>query len=376
VNVHDSSFANVPRLVKENLQFRLADISGNFQNDDVRYDWANVTFNKFTKVFSLDSFAFRPVPGRDEFIAKQKIQNDYMVFSTGRLSAGPFDIDTYFSDTVVNAGTLSISNARLNSFRDKRKPFEGGKVKPLPVNALRKIPINLTTDTIIVRDAEIIYEELNEKTGMIGTINLNDVNATVTSAKNYDIAFNDSLRITASARLLDSIRIQLSMTESYEDTLAGFLLRANIGPADVRVLNDVLRPLASIQLQSGFLDSISMSVVGREHLAFGEIDMRYRDLKVRMLKKGTDDKRGLLKSFVNFLANTFVIKSKNKDKTSLIFQERNKEKSAINYIVKIALSGIGNSIGIRNNKKLLRQYKKELKKRNLPPVNFDMKSGD
>lgn len=376
IKVRDSSFSNLPRLVKENLGFRLADVTGNFENEDVRFDWSNVAFNKTTKIFSLDSFAFRPVAERDEFIARQTIQNDYMTFSTGAISAGPFDIDTYFSDTVIHTGNLKLANGKLYSFRDKRKPFEAGRIKPLPVNALRKIPVNITTDSIYISDAEVLYEELNEKTGMVGSVKLDRLNATVTRARNFDIGIDDSLHILAEARLLDSIKIRLDLRESYHDSLSGFLLRGNVGPTDVRVLNEVLAPLASIRLQSGVLDTMSFRVVGQEHLAFGEIDMYYRDLKVRFLKNGTSDKRGIFKGFVNFLANTFVIKNKNRNKTSLIFLERNREKSAINYVVKITLSGIGNSIGIRNNKKLLRQYKKELKKRNLPPVNFDMNLGD
>jgi hypothetical protein len=35
------------------------------------------------------------------------------------------------------------------------------------------------------------------------------------------------------------------------------------------------------------------------------------------------------------------------------------------------MSGVTSSIGAKSNKKLMRQYKKELQKRNLPPVDYD-----
>ena len=67
-------------------------------------------------------------------------------------------------------------------------------------------------------------------------------------------------------------------------------MTVQMGPADLTVLNPVLRPLASAELKSGRLDTLFLRVVGREELAFGEIKMSYHDLKVMVLKKGGEQK--------------------------------------------------------------------------------------
>ena len=376
LEIRSTSFDDLRRLVRENGAFRLREITGSFRNDDFHFSWNNVDFNKYSKTFSVDSLAFRPALSKDSFIAKRPYQTDYITVKTGAISMGPFDLDVYLADTVMATGNLHVSGVNFTSHRDKRKPFEGGKIKPLPVDALRKIPFPFSTDTIYLSNSKVQYTEVNEKTLLPGIIELSQMNATILNARNYGLEDEDSLEIYATAKLMDSAKIKLNLMQSFRDSLAGFLMHASISPVDARILNDALAALASVRLQSGYLDTLTMTVVGSEHYALGEMEMQYHGLKIRFLKNGTDDKRGLFKGLANFFANAFVIKNANRKKAYIIFQERFREKSAINYIVKITLSGIGHTIGIRNNKKLLRQYKKELRKRNLPPLDYDLKTGD
>jgi hypothetical protein len=157
----------------------------------------------------------------------------------------------------------------------------------------------------------------------------------------------------------EAVRFRLNMRESLTDSLSGFLLKASIDPFDARALNPLLDPLASISVRSGYLDTLTMQVVGREYAATGEMKMLYHGLKVNFLDRNGQRRKGLFRGLKNFFANSFVIRNTNRDRTSPVFLERNREKSSVNYLVKITLSGLGHTIGIRNNKKLLRQYKKD-----------------
>jgi hypothetical protein len=146
---------------------------------------------------------------------------------------------------------------------------------------------------------------------------------------------------------MDSVKLGLQVKESYTDSLAGFRMTGSISPANGEVLNPVLVPLASIKLESGILDTLSMHVTGTEYLATGEMQMFYHDLKIKFL----DNKDEKKKKLTSFLANLFVIKNNNRSRTGTILWERIRGKSSLNYLVKILLNGITSSIGIRNNKK-------------------------
>ena len=157
----------------------------------------------------------------------------------------------------------------------------------------------------------------------------------------------------------------LQLRESYTDTLGGFLLTGQMGPADLTLLNPVLAPLANAELRSGKMDTMSMRVVGREYLAFGEMKMYYHDLKIRVRRP--DNRRTFITGLTTFLANT-LIKNDNKNRTGTVFNIRWRDRSAINYLVKIALSGMTSSVGVKRNKKLIRKYEKEIRSKKLPPV--------
>jgi hypothetical protein len=108
-----------------------------------------------------------------------------------------------------------------------------------------------------------------------------------------------------------------------------------------------------------------MRVAGREYLAFGEMKMYYHDLKVRVRRP--DNRRTIITGLTTFLANT-LIKNENRNRTGLVFFVRWRDRSAINYLVKTALSGMASSVGVKRNKKQIRKYEKQIRNRNLPPM--------
>ncbi|HET6995617.1 MAG TPA: hypothetical protein VFI06_11580, partial [Chitinophagaceae bacterium] len=77
------------------------------------------------------------------------------------------------------------------------------------------------------------------------------------------------------------------------------------------------------------------------------------------------------KKLASFAANSFVIKKNNHSRTGDIYFERLRNKSTMNYLVKIVFSGIGSNIGLKKSKKQLRRYKKGQSKRNLPLIKYD-----
>jgi hypothetical protein len=238
-------------------------------------------------------------------------------------------------------------------------------------NRIKSIPFKFSIDTVWLNNADATYTEFNPKTNQAGTIPVNKITLLFFPVKNYNFLPTDSLRTHINAYILDSIWVRLRLKESYVDTLSGFLMTVRIKPADARVLNPILLPLTSARIKSGYLDTLTMRVAGDEYLAFGDMTMLYHDLKVEIIKKNIAGKKSFFSGLLNFIANTFVIKNKNVHRTGHVFFIRNRERSSLNYLIKILLSGIGSTVSSKSDKKILRQYKKELRQRNLPPLDYD-----
>lgn len=367
--ISSSSLLNFRELAKQNTSFNLKEVTGSYHNITDQLNWYNAAYDKRTKYFSTDSIFYRPTKDRDEYIASQPYQSDYTTIKTGSINIGPFDINRYINDTILDLGVIGITNGFLTGFRDKRKELQPGLIKPLPVNILKKIPLHLLADSIILNNARVEYEELNDKTNASGKIIVTELNGHISHVKNFNFENSDSLHIRATGRIQDSILTKLNVRESYADSSGNFLMTVKMSPADIRVLNPVLIPLASVELKSGRIDTLVVQVTGNDDLAYGKIKMIYHDLKVKVYKT-KDGKQVPASGFTNFIAN-LLIKNKNKDNTDGVFFERWKDRSPLNYIVKITMSGISGSVGFKKDRKALRKYKKQIREIKLLPATFN-----
>jgi hypothetical protein len=371
VSVSSASINNAGMIANENPLLQLKKFTGKYENAKNHFGWFNAGYDEKSKTFSADSFSFHSLIDQEAFVARHPFQTDYLKAKTGKITLKGIDPEFYFRDTVLKIQTFNIDDAELSDFRDTRPPFHSGIIKPLPARLIKKIPFKLSIDTILLNNANIVYSELNEKTQGTATIPVTKMTIRIFPIENYDLKNSDSIRIQANGYLMDSIWIRLRIRESYTDSLSGFLMTVRMKPHDLQVLNAVFMPLSSVKLQSGYLDTITMRAIAKDNFAYGEMKMYYHDLKIKFLNKGSEIKKGFLSGLKTFVANSFIIKNKNSRRTGRVFFLRNRERSVLNYIVKITMSGIASSVGARSNQKILHKYKKELRMRNLPPFDYD-----
>ncbi len=371
LNISSSNITSLQKMAAANSAFQINHLTGSFSDVSKNLLWYNANLNRQNNTFTLDSFSFSPSLGLDSFLAQQVFQKDYMKFKTGAIRIGPVDIDRLVKENKLKIATATIDNFVFTDYKDKRLPFNPGIVKPLPVNLIKRIPQLLSIDSLMFNNATVEYTETGEKTKEPGTIPVTRMSIRILNAKNYNISPTDSLSIRATGYVMDTAWMNVRVKESYTDSLGGFLMTFRMKPADLTAFNTALVPLASVKLESGFLDTLTMRAVGREYLSLGEMKMYYHDLKVRFLKSGDEKKKSFLTGLMSFIANNFVVKKNNTSRIGQVFFIRQRDRSAINYLIKIAMSGMASSVGAKSNKKMLRKYKKELIERNLPTIDFE-----
>lgn len=233
---------------------------------------------------------------------------------------------------------------------------------------IKDISLPVSLHSIQVDDGTITYTEKNGKSRKQGDLLLTQVSGTLENIKNTHLLDDDSLSLTFKASLMDSAHITLILKESYADSLSGFLLHAKATSASLSVLNPALVPLLNVKIASGLLDSMSLKAVGRQDFAWGEMKLHYHKLRIRLVKDGLSDESTFFQHVFGFLANTFVIKRNNTKRIGVIFSTHIPEQSFVNYIVQTSLSGIMSTIGIKRNRKYIKQYKQELKSGKRPVI--------
>ena len=234
-------------------------------------------------------------------------------------------------------------------------------IKYLPTIALQKNPKPFQIDSINLTRSGITYAELSEKTKDTGTIFFTSLAVHSGPYTNLNIDKNDSLRINAKGRLFDKGLLNLQFHQSYLDSLAGFTLAMQAALEDASVVNQVLVPITQVKINSGTLDSLWLHATGNNYAARGEMKMLYHKLKVQV-KKNDNDKTSMGEKISSFIANNFLIRSHNlQQKTGIIFFERWQDRSIFNYLVKILVSGISTSIGLKSNAKAIKEYELHIK---------------
>lgn len=369
--VNSEYMASLDQLVKFNISAWLRSTTGHYTDSITTLKWFNADYNYINRTLSVDSFVYYPTQPRDSVIARTPYQIDYITLSSGAIRFTDFDLEKYRNDSALFANTISITNPVITIYRDKQPPFLSGIIKPLPVNSIRRISLPVSVSRVNIINGNLSYSEKNAKSGAEGTVSLTRINGALSNIKNRGIGLNDSLGLALSAYLMDSALLDLKVKESYSDSLAGFLMTLQMKPTSLTFLNPVIAPLSNVIITSGTIDSLHLRAIGREHLALGEMNMYYHDLKIKLVKAGEPDKTTFKTRVASFLANALVIKKNNSGRTGLVYFERLRDRSFFNYLVKMIFSGMATSIGVKKNKKFKKQYEAELQNRNLPQIEWE-----
>ncbi|HEY0356308.1 MAG TPA: hypothetical protein VGC29_08895, partial [Flavisolibacter sp.] len=350
------------KLIRENISAWMRGTTGHYTDSNSTFKWFNASYNPGQKSFTLDSFQYYPSITRDSFVSRSEFQKDYITLKTGLVKMNGFSTEKFEKDSSLIADTIEIQEPHITIYRDKSLPFKAGVLKPMPVDMIGNISMPVDVMKLKMVNGLLEYTEKNAKTGAEGTLSLNGMNAEISHLKNRGITGMDSLSILMDARLMDSALLNLRVRQSYQDSLKGFVMTLRLKPTSVSLLNPVLVPFSNVLITSGAIDSFYLRALGWNDLAVGEMQMFYHDLRIRLIKDGNTGKQSLADRIGNFLVNSFVIRKNNKGRTGMVYYEREKDRSFFNYLVKMTFSGMATSIGVKKNKKYMKEYREQLEK--------------
>lgn len=368
LNLSSTYLSDFNQLLKYNVSAWLRTATGEYIDSTTTLKWYNAGYDYANKNLTLDSFSYHPTQPRDSVIAHTPHQTDYITFKSGAVNIADFNLEQYKRDTALIAGTVDITNPVITIYRDKEPPFLAGIIKPLPVDMIRKITLPVSIKRINLLDGLLSYTEKNAKTRTEGTILLTKLDGKISRIKNRDIALDDSLVFSIDAYLMDSALIKLRVKESYADPFSGFLMTLRMNPTSLTFLNPMIAPMSNVKIVSGTIDSFFLRAIGKEDIALGEVNMYYHDLRIKLYKNAELNETTFFTRAASFLANTFVIRKNNNGKPGIVYFERLRDRSFFNYMVKMTFSGMAASIGVKKNKKYLKQYERQLDIKNLPPI--------
>jgi len=349
---NSDSIKSVDYFLNPAQKFVLTNAAGSFRTITSNIDWGGFSFNNDKKLIRLDSASIIPVLHPKDYFVPGPAQKDYMRFSMGEILISGWQHNAFFFNNVYIADSASISNLHYYIYRDKAFP-RPDFIKPLPVDMVKKIPISIALDKLAIKDSYVEYEELTtEKEAVII-----DVENIEVVARNIDNSTHpDSLFFEATTTIAKEFPMYLKFHQSYRDSLKGFLIEEKIDAASLTSLNSFLIPMEHAQVTSGELQKLHFRAAGNTKETVGNMKMYYKDLKVKYDPPKIKSK--FVKRTLNFLINLFV-KNNNSDRVKAFYVPEKKEKSIINYILRMHLQGAINSVGVPLKRKKSREIQKK-----------------
>ncbi|MEO6636691.1 MAG: hypothetical protein ABIN25_00355, partial [Ginsengibacter sp.] len=357
ISVSASSAGDIRKLVNTNPDAWISTSSTEYVTKNSIWLFRKPTYKGDRNELAVDSVSYHPLLSREVAIQSNPYQMDYIDFNSGNVVFSGIKAENIFKENYLSVENASISNPSVNIYRDKLPPFQFGRKKMI-TEQIREIHLPLLIEKIAIKNGNVNYTERTEKTRQEGNLLLSHLNGNISNLKNTRLLNTDSLAILLSGSFLDKTPFDVSIRQSYLDSLYGFSVSLHIQPYAMEILNPLVAPLSSVKFVYGDIDKFEMEAVGNENFAHGEMKLYYHDLRIQLLKNGGLQKTNFIKKVESDLINFFFLKNKNTSGTGLIYFKRLKDYSFFNYLNKIIFSGITTNISQRRNRKFAKIYRK------------------
>ena len=303
------------------------------------------------KKLVIHSLSIKPRYDRKTFSENISSQKDMLDFDFPSLIIDKIDFRDIIFRKRFTAQKLIISEPQLNIYKDKTIAFDTNVYKAMPAKMLKDLPFYLRLDTVEVINANLQYEELSKNMPTPGLISFDKMNVFITGISN-DADFREfggALKIKAHARIMNQSLVNLSLMFPLKSEEQEFVMIASLNSLPIKELNPIMRPLALVSAKEGDIIHMQMNARGNNDRGYGDMILKYKNLKIEVFKKSLKESQ-----LESFLVNSIFIKKNNKSyfgaRKGPIYFERNKHRSAINYVVHLALYGAKTSIGIERKK--------------------------
>lgn len=270
-------------------------------------------------------------------------EKDLMKMDLKTLRIQDYQFDLTNPDGKFTASKIILDTVEMNIFRDKRVTDDPVK-KELYSGMLRHLKLDLGIDTLRVRNADLTYEELQEKTGKTGKVFFKNMNILATNLTNLNMQSSDfpKTKVAISSRFMGTSPLKVGWEFKINDLADHFRIYGSSYNIPPRAINSFLIPAFNIRTKGKGIEALYFNFSGNKNTANGDFKMIYDNLKIEVLKNDTGKKRG----FLSFVGNLVMHKKRTKDKDAVQVShvERDKTKSFWNYLWKCIFTGLSETL--------------------------------
>jgi len=279
-------------------------------------------------------------------ISKFKKPN-YSSLEINRMVFNNPDIFSIPETGIIKTNNISIFSPKLKIFHKRSLKTRLLKTRKFPHEILNKIKFKFDTGDINIKNGSIVYYEKNIGRKRYESIFFSNITGKITGFKNIHFHKKGNLFTTFnfSGKFMKKSSLNLTLKIPISLKTADYLFAGNLSRTDPMVFNRFLSRNARLRIDRGKIEGMNFKILANDHIAKGNMYLRYRNLKISFLKKRNYLKK---RKFYSFIANTILRKNNLPESGSFkignIYYKKREEISFPNFLWKALLSGIKSSL--------------------------------
>jgi hypothetical protein len=303
---------------------------------------ADVSINGGDSIITIKDFELIPLFDKKEFGWKVGKQTDRMELQVAMLEIRDFDLGKFVANDTIHIRNIIIDEAKLVAYRDKNVPFDHAQRPLLPQQMLAALPMLVDVEKVEVRNADILYQQLNPGANAVGEVPIERLYGTVYNVTNIKsvISRRGAMMWDVQAVFFDKGKMKVEIMFPKNIESADFSFTATMESMPANGFNQFVVPTEGMKVEEGTINSLWLKADAGGESATGLMVLNYANLKVALLKDKSE-KSPEKNKILSFVANV-VIKTSNQNPadTAVMYFERNKEKAIFDYLAKTVMSGL------------------------------------
>jgi hypothetical protein len=280
-----------------------------------------IKFDKF-EMSSLNKYALvkglKVIPKYPEieFSLKWPYKKARYAIGINELLLSSIDFKNLIDKRQLYASSLLLRDASLDVFMNKQRPKPPGDLGGnFPQLMLKQLRLTSTIDTVKVTNSKLSYTEYDPYTMKKGRINFIGLSGQVLNVTNDSISLrkNHWARARFSGYPYGKGRIDLNINFNLVSAVQEYNYTGKLYKMQARHFNQIVRPLALLDISSGTAEEATFSVKGDYRNAKGEMTIVYNDLNIGILKLN-HNKKLQRSTLLSLVANNLLLKEDNPSK--------------------------------------------------------------
>lgn len=307
-------------------------ILGNSDYETFKID--SIYTNK--EVLLIENLQIMPKYDKIELSAHISKERDYINLNIPKIILRNLDFNFNENRFGIAVTSAEIVEPNLEIYRDKLLP-DDLTIKPLYSEFLRNLKFNLAINQTEIKNGYISYAELVDPDKKAGKLFFDKVDATLTHITNLEKAKKTEIKIYS--ELMGKATLELNWSFDVNDAYDAFKVSGSINNLPAEILNPFFKPNLNA-LAEGTLQQMYFTFYGDTNKSKGEMKIKYKDFKFKLLRKNSFKINKFLTAIGNIFVNDGSKTNAEGFRYGKIQAEREVTKSFFNYLWLNVKSGI------------------------------------